>query len=441
MKELGAGRSIVIDRNGQIIAGNGVIENASKAGITEIEVVQSDGSKLIAVMRTDLDLDSDDKARQLAVADNRTAELAEWIPEVLAELSTDLDLQPYFSDEELSEITGLSDSDSTADAPKIFSDEQIVEAAFSHYRATGFPYRSLPLYLCMQELNKLAATEGKDLIGTDTGYYIADTYHPHRLHASAKGMKSPFDSFQDDKLLRRALTFQMTTGSIPSGHFGSMNIVAGTQACSNFRPGFASYLYRKFCKPGDTVLDTSTGYGGRLVGCLASGIAAGGGRYIGIDPNIPTHEGNLQLASELGFADSVELPQLALEEDVQHELVAGRCDFSFSSPPYFCKEIYSQDDTQSCNRYTSGEAWRDGFLIPMLKLTFKALKPGCIAIVNIAPVKIGSTVYPLDEWTRECGQQVGFTYIRTDKFPMSRRVGAGNGDEVATEPVLIFQRP
>lgn len=86
MKELGAGRSIVIDKHGQIIARNGVIENASKAVITEVDVLQSDGTKIIAIQRVD------PKARQLAIADNRTAELAEWNPEVLAELATDLRL-------------------------------------------------------------------------------------------------------------------------------------------------------------------------------------------------------------------------------------------------------------------------------------------------------------------------------------------------------------
>jgi hypothetical protein len=48
LKELGAGRSIVIDKHGQIIARNGVIENASKAGITEVDVIQSVGTKIIA---------------------------------------------------------------------------------------------------------------------------------------------------------------------------------------------------------------------------------------------------------------------------------------------------------------------------------------------------------------------------------------------------------
>jgi len=51
LRELGAGRSVVIDRNGEIVAGNGVVESASKAGITDVEVKQSDGTKIIAIQR------------------------------------------------------------------------------------------------------------------------------------------------------------------------------------------------------------------------------------------------------------------------------------------------------------------------------------------------------------------------------------------------------
>lgn len=155
LKELGAGRSIVIDKHGQIITGNGVIENANKAGITEVDVIQPDGTRIIAVQRVDLDLDADPKARQLAIADNRTAELAEWNPEVLAALATDLDLKPYFSAEELSEITGLSDGITDADRPRLFSDEQIVDAAFEHYRATGFPYRTCRHTSCCSKSTNL----------------------------------------------------------------------------------------------------------------------------------------------------------------------------------------------------------------------------------------------------------------------------------------------
>jgi len=97
----GAGRSILIDRDGKIIAGNKTAANAAEAGINDVVVVESDGSKIIAVQRTDLSLD-DAKAKELAIADNRTAELGlEWDSDVLSEYSTELDLKPFFSDAEL----------------------------------------------------------------------------------------------------------------------------------------------------------------------------------------------------------------------------------------------------------------------------------------------------------------------------------------------------
>lgn len=74
LTKLGAGRSIVCDKNGTVIGGNKTLESAQKLGL-EIEVVHTQGDKLVAVIRDDLDLKSDSKARELALADNRIAEL------------------------------------------------------------------------------------------------------------------------------------------------------------------------------------------------------------------------------------------------------------------------------------------------------------------------------------------------------------------------------
>lgn len=223
---------------------------------------------------------------------------------------------------------------------------------------------------------------------------------------------------------------------LPAGAWSQLWIVSGVQAASNFRPGFACHLYRKYATPGDTVLDCSTGYGGRLVGFMASGVA---GRYIGIDPNVPTHEGNERLAHDLGFSDRVELYNLPAE-DVPAEKLAGHCDFAFTSPLYFAKEHYSGDDTQSWVRYKTGEEWRLGFLVPMMALQFAALKPGKFAIVNIADVKLRGKAYPLERWAKEAGLEVGFEYVKTDRFVLTRRFGAGQDDEVTTEPVAVFRK-
>lgn len=75
LARLGAGRSVVIDRHGVVIAGNKSVAAARAAGFTDVIIVQTDGTQLVAVQRTDLDLAADPRARELAYADNRVAEL------------------------------------------------------------------------------------------------------------------------------------------------------------------------------------------------------------------------------------------------------------------------------------------------------------------------------------------------------------------------------
>jgi len=118
LKEYGAGRSILLDKKGRIIAGNKTVEQALAAGHKDVLVIKTDGTKLVAVQRVDLDLDSQ-KAKALAIADNRVAELdLEWDAEVLADLSKDLDLSFLWSAGELEKLLGPSE-DSDAPEPKI----------------------------------------------------------------------------------------------------------------------------------------------------------------------------------------------------------------------------------------------------------------------------------------------------------------------------------
>ena len=83
LEELGAGRSIVIDNEGEIIAGNGVYEQAQKLGI-KTKIVETDGSELVVVKRTDL-ATGDDKRKKLALADNAASDTSEWADELLRE--------------------------------------------------------------------------------------------------------------------------------------------------------------------------------------------------------------------------------------------------------------------------------------------------------------------------------------------------------------------
>lgn len=82
LEECGAGRSIVIDNDDEIIAGNGIYEQAQALNIP-VKVVETDGSELVVVKRTDLSTD-DEKRKKLAVMDNSTSDSSEFDLELLS---------------------------------------------------------------------------------------------------------------------------------------------------------------------------------------------------------------------------------------------------------------------------------------------------------------------------------------------------------------------
>jgi DNA modification methylase len=98
LKRFGAARSIVIDEDGRILAGNGTVEGAKKAGIDKLRIIEAEGDELIAVRRAGL---TEDEKVGLALADNRSSDLSEWDNEMLRQLSEEHDLTPWFEDDEL----------------------------------------------------------------------------------------------------------------------------------------------------------------------------------------------------------------------------------------------------------------------------------------------------------------------------------------------------
>ncbi len=106
IREVGAGRSIVVDAEGRVIAGNKTLEVAEALGLP-IEVVRTDGTKLVVVQRDDLDLaNGGDKARRLAYFDNRSGQVGlEWdAAQMVADLELGLNLDDMFIDGEMAAI-------------------------------------------------------------------------------------------------------------------------------------------------------------------------------------------------------------------------------------------------------------------------------------------------------------------------------------------------
>lgn len=120
LNEVGAARSIVIDEEGTVLAGNGLLEAAAAAGIHRVQVVDGDGETIIAVRRSNL---TPEQKQRLALFDNRAAELASWDTDVLAEMvEAGDDLSGIWTDDELA---ALLPTEPTAPAEFASYDEDI----------------------------------------------------------------------------------------------------------------------------------------------------------------------------------------------------------------------------------------------------------------------------------------------------------------------------
>ena len=124
LEQYGAARSIVIDENNRILAGNGTIAGAKAAGIKNIKIIEADGDEIIAVKRSNL---TEDQKVGLAIADNRTGDLSEWNIDMLEQLSREHDLNDFFDKKELDDILskkevlpteGLTDPDDVPEVPE-----------------------------------------------------------------------------------------------------------------------------------------------------------------------------------------------------------------------------------------------------------------------------------------------------------------------------------
>jgi hypothetical protein len=132
LHQVGAARSIVIDETNTVLAGNGVMEAAAEAGITKLQIVEADGETVIAVRRRGL---SAEQKQRLAIYDNRTAELAEWEPDVLRELQEQgADLSAFFREDELTELLQVIPAENKA------IDEEAMEQTENECPKCGFQW-------------------------------------------------------------------------------------------------------------------------------------------------------------------------------------------------------------------------------------------------------------------------------------------------------------
>jgi hypothetical protein len=101
LENYGFGRSILVDKDGNIIAGNKTFEKAKELNLP-IKVIDTGGKEIIIHQRTDLKLDSKE-GRELAIVDNRSSEIGlDWDHNAFQQLHTIVDFKEVgFNDYEI----------------------------------------------------------------------------------------------------------------------------------------------------------------------------------------------------------------------------------------------------------------------------------------------------------------------------------------------------
>ena len=254
------------------------------------------------------------------------------------------------------------------------------------------------------------------------------------------------------------------------------------QTAVNFPPMTAKFLYEHFTKhiPASEkvyVYDPSSGWGGRILGAMSVSRPI---HYIGTDPNTENFIPELGISRYEYLADfylrsigekgnTISNKFFQTEENHTYEVFQdgseligtnprfqkyrGKLDFVFTSPPYFNREQYSDDETQSFKAYSQYSDWRDNFLRPTLTTAVEYLKSDRYLCWNIANIRVSSNkVIHLEEDSIQILKELGMEY--KGKIGMLLAKMIGNSDVTAQinkvwfkgeywkfEPIFVCRKP
>ncbi len=175
--------------------------------------------------------------------------------------------------------------------------------------------------------------------------------------SSFKGEPSPIEIWNDYGKLRSIIEYRM--GLNNSGEvfdFSLKEVLRGISASrssiSFFKPLVAAAIYDHFIEASKepVVIDPCAGFGGRMLGFKS---VYPDGRYIGIEPNSETYSELLELAEKFKKVELYNKKQEEFDLSQFDETV----DLTFTSIPYFDKEVYSQPVS-----YDSFDDWKGEFV-------------------------------------------------------------------------------
>ena len=247
----------------------------------------------------------------------------------------------------------------------------------------------------------------------NAGKTISLMFNPHRLdiitEASVTRTSNPMSVYQSifdqgnelytEKIdgMARLYLYNLEQGTNNPFYCTIQRGYNGVAYVNEFPPFVARQIYKKYCKKDKMkVLDPCCGWGGRMIGCASSPNT----RYVGCEPCTKTYEGLLKLGEWLKSLQPTfdfEIYKMPYEDFNTDE----KFDMALTSPPYYDTEHYSEEDTNSLNRYSTFDKWVGGFYRPLIVNTLDRLVDDGIFVLNI-----GDRKYPLtDSMNKICSER------------------------------------
>ena len=309
-----------------------------------------------------------------------------------------------------------------------------INEIFNYYRDNGFPYYSTNMDDRQKDFNSLIKFDRGTLFEDDTikqtmhGLGLAWSYFPHSFDVKCGNKITPYEAFMNDDTFKKVIKKRLKMGSYlsDSGIRKMLKIYSGVQGVSNFRPTAAAAIYDRFGKDG-VVWDMSSGWGGRFLGAVASGVKT----YIGTEPSIKTFEGLNKLVTDFGTTIETKLYCLGSEE---FRPDYGSLDVCFTSPPYFDLEKYSDDESQSYLKFPNKNIWIEEFLRKTFENCYYGLKDYGVMLINIADIK----GHELELDMVRVAEEVGFRKIKKLKLALSNINLRDKTNKFKYEPIYLF---
>lgn len=259
-------------------------------------------------------------------------------------------------------------------------------------------------------------------------------FNPHRLQTKTKSSKySIHDAIKTDSFLSGlARVCLLNKEKVSDLLYASIQLgVNGIQYVNEFPPHVARSLALEYKLNQDSrVLDPCAGWGGRMIG-----FSTVVNNYHCCEPSTKTFVGLGNLSSFIRRLNSNFNVAIFARPFEDTEFDTDIYDFALTSPPYYDTEEYSDEETNSLNRYKSFDAWCIGFYVPMIEKVMNSLKDGCTFVINI-----GSRKYPLnDVMIQNFSDRYKIT--RLQKSYLSNSTGLGKGKSGEGETFYAITKP